>query len=98
MEGLCEVTDGRAETYVSSTSEVLSDIASTSANIVTDHDYHNSSLLQNVSSFMTDRSVTEQKVNNLLNQQKIDKNLPEALSFKCSVHPLLQFPKFAKKN
>ena len=98
--GLREVTDGRAETYVDATHEVLADIASTctNTNSGTDHDYCYSSLLQNVATFMTDRSVTEQKVNNLLNQQKTDKNLPEALSFKCGVHALLQFSEVCQKN
>lgn len=43
---------------------------------------------------MTDRSATEQKVNNILNEAT--DNTGE--SFKCSVHPLLQLSDVCKKE
>ena len=43
---------------------------------------------------MTDRSSTEEKVNEILNESSSQ----ECNSFKCSVHPLLQFSDTCKKE
>ncbi|CAG2236215.1 unnamed protein product [Mytilus edulis] len=73
--GVSEVIDGKATTYVSCVNETLSSICDPG------------SVLNKVSSFMTDRSATEQKVINILNES-VDNT---ADSFKFSVHPLLVF-------
>ncbi|CAC5364539.1 unnamed protein product [Mytilus coruscus] len=80
--GVAEVIDGKATTYVSCVNETLSNICDPR------------SVLNKVSSFMTDRSATEQKVNNILNEATDY----TAESFKCSVHPLLQFSDVCKKE
>jgi hypothetical protein len=83
--GITEVLDGKAETYVSCIKEKLSDIDSSG---------NSSTILNKVSHFMTDRSSTEEKVNKILNES----SRQECNSFKCSVHPLLQFSDTCKKE
>ncbi|XP_056002923.1 uncharacterized protein LOC125662868 [Ostrea edulis] len=73
--GVREVCDGKGETYVSAVKEILSDIG------------NGDNILNTVSCFMTDRSVTEQKVNNILSKEVSH----DVHSFKCAMHPLLQF-------
>ncbi|XP_062621623.1 uncharacterized protein LOC134283186 [Saccostrea cucullata] len=77
--GIREVPDGKGETYVNSTKEMLSDIS--------EKESDKKSILESVSCFMTDRSSTEQKVNFILSSEISH----DVHSFKCSVHPLLQF-------
>ncbi|CAG2245147.1 recQ [Mytilus edulis] len=67
--GVAEVIYGKATTYVSCVNETLSSIC-----------VPGSSVLNKVSSFMTDRSATEQKVNKILNESTDN----TAESFKCS--------------
>jgi hypothetical protein len=82
--GITEVLDGKAPTYVSCVKEKLSDI---------DSSCNSSTILNKVSNFMTDRSSTEEKVNKNLNESSSQ----ECNSFKCFVHPLLQFSDTCKK-
>ncbi|XP_061186880.1 uncharacterized protein LOC133195007 [Saccostrea echinata] len=77
--GIREVSDGKGETYVNSTKEMLYDISGKESD--------QKSILESVSCFMTDRSSTEQKVNCILSSEISH----DVHSFKCSVHPLLQF-------
>lgn len=84
-KGITAVLDGKADTYVSSVKEKLSDIDSSG---------NSSTILNKVSNFMTDRSSTEEKVNKILNESTSQ----ECNSFKCSVHPLLQFSDTCKKE
>ena len=77
--GVREVCDGKGETYVDVTKDILSDIS--------EKDGESVKILNNVSCFMTDRCATEQKVNDILTKE-IDHDVH---SFKCSIHPLLQF-------
>ncbi|XP_056016543.1 uncharacterized protein LOC125672427 [Ostrea edulis] len=77
--GIRQVCDGKGETYVNTTKEILSDISSK------DCDTH--MILDSISCFMTDRSATEQKVNDIFSQQISH----DVHSFKCAIHPLLQF-------
>ncbi|KAK3084340.1 hypothetical protein FSP39_011838 [Pinctada imbricata] len=84
--GIREVSDGKGETYASCTKEILSDISATNS----------SKILNNVSNFMTDRSSTEQKVNRILSEE-IESN-SDVNSFKCAVHPLLQFSEVCQKE
>ena len=72
-------------TYVSCVKEKLSDIDSSS---------NSSTILNKVSNFMTNKRSTEEKVNKILNESSSQ----EWNSFKCSVHPLLQFSDTCKKE
>lgn len=77
--GVREVSDGKGETYVSATKEIFNDIVN--------NEREKDQFFNSFSCFLTDRSVTEQKVNNILSQDISH----DEQSFKCSVHPLLQF-------
>ena len=91
--GLREVKDGKATTYVDCINEVMQDISD------------DGQILPKVKNFMTDRCATEQKVNNILSVQKTNKDhdyiqqtdtAPN--SFKCAVHPLLQFAEVCQRE
>ncbi|CAC5393847.1 unnamed protein product [Mytilus coruscus] len=79
--GLREVENGKAITYVDYTKEIIKDIEDTTET----HD----KILPKISSFMTDRSVTEQKANLLISNDGNKNTI--AHYFKCAVHPLLQY-------
>jgi len=85
--GLREVSDGRAETYVGTTKTILNDIQGNNT-------HH---IMSKVKNFMTDRSATEEKANKILVDQT---SLPNTAinSFKCAVHPLLQFWEVCKNE
>ncbi|CAC5413834.1 unnamed protein product [Mytilus coruscus] len=85
--GLKEVCDGKAETYVSCTNQILVDIAGTGYG----------EKIDNTKSFMTDRSSTESKTNRLLSEQKSNLENNETFDFKCAMHPLLQFSDLCKQ-
>ncbi|XP_061177421.1 uncharacterized protein LOC133186202 [Saccostrea echinata] len=77
--GVREVCNGKSGTYINCTKEILNDLSSNECEART--------ILNSVSCFMTDRSATEQKVNDILSEE-----IPhEVHSFKCAVHPLIQF-------
>ncbi|XP_021339820.1 uncharacterized protein LOC110441045 [Mizuhopecten yessoensis] len=77
--GIREVVDGKAATYIDCTNQMCSDI---------DSHMESESSMNYVTSYMTDRSATETKVNILLKDVNNNNEVP---SFKCAVHPLLQF-------
>ncbi|CAG2222385.1 unnamed protein product [Mytilus edulis] len=87
--GVREVSDGKAETYVKNTKEILNDIS------------ESTNFLEKTSNFMTDRSATEIKTNRLLNAENnatgtcMDNNINE---FRCAVHPVLQFADICQKE
>ena len=84
--GIREVHDGKSSTYVDCTKEIISDISSPE-------------VLKKVSNFMTDRSATEQKVNNILSEEICEGDVNKMPnSFKCAVHPLLQFSDVCTKK
>ena len=66
--------------------EVVSDIniQNTSTH---EHDYCTENCMNNIKHLMTDRSATENKVNKIMCAD----NYITVNSFKCSVHPSLQF-------
>ncbi|XP_062597563.1 uncharacterized protein LOC134258988 [Saccostrea cucullata] len=77
--GVREVCNGKSETYVNCTKEIINDLSSSKNDA--------SNILNSVYCFMTDRSATEQKVNDILS-----KDISHTVhSFKCCIHPLLQF-------
>jgi hypothetical protein len=85
--GVKEVSDGKAQTYVSCVNEVVSDINIQNSS-THDHDYCTKNFMSKIKkNFMTDRSATENKVNEIMCAD----NDITVNSFKCSVHPLLQF-------
>ena len=84
--GVKEASDGKAQTYVSCVNEVVHDINIQNSS-THDHDYCTENFMNKIKSFMTDRSATENKVNEIICAD----NDITVNSFKCSVHPLLQF-------
>jgi len=83
--GIREVCDGKAETYLNTTNEILSDITPDTQN-----------LINNTTCFMTDRSSTEGKTNRLFDNQKTVQC--NSHQFKCAIHPLLQFAEVCQKE
>ena len=59
-----------------------------------DHDYCTANFMNKIKHLMTDRSATENKVNEIICAD----NDITVNSFKCSVHPLLQFGTVAQKK
>jgi hypothetical protein len=47
---------------------------------------------------MTDRSATENKANNILSEEIQSSSSHSIESFKCAVHPLLQFSDICEKE
>ena len=86
--GVKEVKDGKAQTYVSCVNEVVSDIN------IQNYDYCTENFMNKIKNFMTDRSATESKENEIICAD----NDITVNSFKCSVHPLLQFGTVAQKK
>ena len=81
--------------YVSCVNEVVSDI-NIQISSTHDHDYCTENFMNKIKSFMTYmcRSTTENKVNEFICAD----NDIIVNSFKCSVHPLLQFGTVAQKK
>jgi hypothetical protein len=52
---------------------------------------NSSNPLEKVSNFMTDRSATENKANDILSKEIQSSSSHSIESFKCAVHPLLVF-------
>jgi hypothetical protein len=73
--------------------EVVSDIDIQNSS-THDHDYCTENFMNKIKNFMTDRSTTENKVNEIICAD----NDITVNSFKCSVHPLLQFGTVAQKK
>jgi hypothetical protein len=63
--GVKEVNDGKAQTYVSCVNEVVSDINIQNSS-THDHDYCTENFMNKIKNFMTDRSATESKVNEII--------------------------------
>jgi hypothetical protein len=84
--GVKEVSDGKAQPYDSCVNEVVSDLNVQNSSTY-DHDYCTENFMNKIKNFMTDRSATENKVNEII---CVDNDIT-VNSFKCSVHPLLQF-------
>ncbi|CAG2204886.1 unnamed protein product [Mytilus edulis] len=87
--GLQELADGRAETYAKTTDDMISDIN----DVCTDNP--NLNIMSKIKNFMTDRSATEEKTNRILMEPSNNNTIN---SFKCSVHPLIQFWDVCDKN
>ena len=91
--GVKEVSDGKAQTYVSCMNEVVSDINIQNSSTY-DYDYCTENCMNKIKQIMTDRSATENKVNEIICAD----NDISVNSFKCSVHPLLQFGTVAQRK
>jgi len=91
--GVKEVSDGKEQTYVSCVNDVVSDINIHNSS-THDHDYCTENFMNKIKNFMTDRSATKNKVNEIICAD----NDITVNSFKCSVHPLLQFGTVAQKK
>ncbi|CAG2193393.1 unnamed protein product [Mytilus edulis] len=87
--GLQELADGHAETYAKTTDGMISDIN----DVCTDNP--NLNIMSKIKNFMTDRSATEEKTNRILMEPSNNNTIN---SFKCSVHPLIQFWDVCDKN
>ncbi|CAC5398939.1 unnamed protein product [Mytilus coruscus] len=85
--------DGKATTYVECTKKMLQEVTQFSETL----DPPN--IFGKVKNFMTDRSATENKVNKIL-ATDISASSPTntVQSFKCAVHPLLQFSEHEKRE
>jgi hypothetical protein len=99
--GLRQVAGGTAETYLESTKEIIADVQAATSEAV------GTQILANVRNTMTDRCATEGKLDRLITAWKTSSlheameaagDLEEDAiieskidSFKCAVHPLLQF-------
>jgi hypothetical protein len=60
---------------------------------------NSSNPLEKVSNFMTDRSATENKANDILSKEIQSSSSRHSIeSFKCAVHPLLQFSDICEKE
>jgi hypothetical protein len=59
---------------------------------------NSSNPLEKVSNFMTDRSATENKANDILSKEIQSSSSHSVESFKCAVHPLLQFSDICEKE
>ena len=80
---ITEIKDGKATTYVDCTSSIMNNVF----NMSTD-----SSNPLKKSNFMTDRSATKNKANDILSKEIAPSSSSHSVkSFKCAVHPLLQF-------
>ncbi|CAC5381641.1 unnamed protein product [Mytilus coruscus] len=78
-----KLADGRAETYALSTNKMISDV-----NYVVCNSNPDSNIMSKIKNIMTDRSATEEKTNRILMENCNNETIN---SFKCSVHPLIQF-------
>jgi hypothetical protein len=87
---ITEIKDGKATTYVDCTSSIMNNVS----NISTD----SSNPLKKVSNFMTDRSATENKANDILSKEIVSSSSRSVESFKCAVHHLLQFSDICEKE
>ena len=91
--GVKEVSDGKAQTYDSCVNEVVSNINIHNSS-THDHGHCTDNCINKIKNFMTDWSATENKVNEIIcTDNDITVN-----SFKCSVHPLLQFGTVSQKK
>ena len=93
--GLREVADGKSDTYTAYTKEILKDLNTSTGSSEIDN---GNNILSKVNKIMTDRSSTEVKVNKNLSKDIFDMTNSLPNSFKCAVHPLLQFREVCEKE
>ena len=88
--GIREVADMKSESLANCVNDILTDVAINS----------DTNILHKVKNVMTDRSATEEKINKILfAQMQVTTELENKLnSFKCAVHPLLQFQEVCEKE
>jgi len=91
ITGIKEIKDGKATTYANCTSSIMNNVSNMST--------HSSNPLEKVSNFMIDRSATENKANDVLSKEIASSSSSHSVeSFKCAVHPLLQFSDICEKE
>lgn len=90
ITGIKEIKDIKATTYADYTLSIMKNVSNMSTN--------SSNPLEKVSNFMTDRSATENKANNILSKEIQSSSSHSIESFKCAVHPLLQFSDICEKE
>jgi hypothetical protein len=90
ITGIKESKDIKATTYADYTLSIMKNVSNMSTN--------SSNPLEKVSNFMTDRSATENKANNNLSKEIQSSSSHSIESFKCAVHPLLQFSDICEKE